>query len=76
MEELEKLVTSPDFVSKTFTASGVDFNVVEADNFTYTDPVDNSVATKQVWLVLLYEEGNKKSVNNNVSRKNYNINLL
>lgn len=47
MEELEKLVTSPDFVSKTFTANGVDFTVVEADNFKYTDPVDNSVSTKQ-----------------------------
>lgn len=36
------------FVGQKFTANEKSFIVKQADNFTYTDPVDGSVSQKQV----------------------------
>ena len=34
--------------NKTLTSSGKTYTVATADNFSYTDPIDNSVSSKQV----------------------------
>lgn len=38
----------PAFIGQKFTANEKSFLVTQADNFTYTDPVDGSVSKKQV----------------------------
>lgn len=49
MAELEKLFASPSFISSALTAttSSTSFTVKEADNFSYTDPIDGSVSKNQ-----------------------------
>ncbi|CAM1296034.1 PGM1 (predicted) [Pycnogonum litorale] len=53
MDELEKLVSNDGFVGITFSAEGKMFEVSKADNFSYVDPVDNSVANKQGIRIIL-----------------------
>lgn len=36
------------FIGQKFTANEKTFTVKQADNFTYTDPVDGSISQKQV----------------------------
>lgn len=48
MEQLEKNITDPSFTGKDFSFGGKTYKVKVADNFSYTDPVDKSVSTKQV----------------------------
>ncbi|KAH8339072.1 hypothetical protein KR074_002393 [Drosophila pseudoananassae] len=55
---MEKTITSPEFVGKSFSSGGKTYKVKEADNFSYTDPVDNSVATKQ-GLRIVFEDGSR-----------------
>lgn len=45
---LEKTITDPSFVGKAYSSGGKTYKVKVADNFSYTDPVDKSVSTKQV----------------------------
>lgn len=52
MSELEAKVTSADFAGKVLSAGSKSYKVKEADNYKYTDPIDNSVATKQVPFIL------------------------
>lgn len=46
--QLEKTITDPSFVGKEYSSGGKTYKVKVADNFSYTDPVDKSVSTKQV----------------------------
>ncbi|XP_017098422.2 phosphoglucomutase [Drosophila bipectinata] len=55
---MEKTITSPEFVGKSFSSGGKTYKVKEADNFSYTDPVDKSVATKQ-GLRIVFEDGSR-----------------
>lgn len=45
---LEKTIAAPTFVGKEYSSGGKTYKVKVADNFSYTDPVDKSVSTKQV----------------------------
>lgn len=55
---MEKLITDPSFVGKSFSAEGQTYKVKVADNFSYTDPVDKSVANKQ-GLRIVFEDGSR-----------------
>ncbi|VDK63128.1 unnamed protein product [Onchocerca ochengi] len=46
------------FIGQKFTANEKSFIVKQADNFAYTDPVDNSVSQKQ-GLRILFEDGSR-----------------
>lgn len=49
MEHLEKTIADPSFVGKIYKAvSGKTYKVSKADNFSYVDPIDKSVAKNQV----------------------------
>lgn len=45
---LEKTITDPSFVGRELSHGGKTYKVKVADNFSYIDPVDKSVSTKQV----------------------------
>lgn len=45
---LEKKITDPSFVGQEYSHGGKTYKVKVADNFSYTDPVDKSVSSKQV----------------------------
>lgn len=48
MTTLEKTITDPSFIGKVYSSGGKTYKTKIADNFSYTDPVDKSVSTKQV----------------------------
>lgn len=48
MAILEKTITDPAFIGKEYSSGGKTYKTKIADNFSYTDPVDKSVSTKQV----------------------------
>lgn len=48
MAVMEKTITDTTFVGKEYSSGGKTYKVRVADNFSYTDPVDKSVSTKQV----------------------------
>lgn len=50
MDDLETLITEPKFIGRDFSNGGKTYKVKLGDNFSYTDPIDNSVATKQVFF--------------------------
>ena len=58
MEDLETLITEPKFIGRDFANGGKTYKVKLGDNFSYTDPIDNSVATKQVILLLHWHFAN------------------
>lgn len=60
MEHLRKLFASSDFVGSELkaTSSSTSFKVSEADDFSYTDPIDNSVSSKQ-GLYIKFEDGSR-----------------
>lgn len=55
MDKLEKTITDSSFTGKEFSFGGKTYKVKVADNFSYTDPVDKSVSTKQVQFQTLFE---------------------
>ncbi|XP_039963487.1 phosphoglucomutase [Bactrocera tryoni] len=55
---MEKNITDPSFVGKSFTIGDKTYKVKVADNFSYTDPVDKSLATKQ-GLRIVFEDGSR-----------------
>ncbi|XP_067646421.1 phosphoglucomutase [Eurosta solidaginis] len=55
---MEKNITNPEFLDKSFISDGKTYKVKVADNFSYTDPVDRSVATKQ-GLRIVFEDGSR-----------------
>lgn len=48
MNDLESLMNEPSFIGSTHEFEGKSFIVALADNFSYTDPIDGSISTKQV----------------------------
>lgn len=48
MAETEKKITDPSFIGKEFTFGNKTYKTKIGDNFSYVDPIDKSVATKQV----------------------------
>lgn len=58
MDKLEKTITDPSFVGKDFSFGGKTYKVKVADNFSYTDPVDKSVSSKQ-GLRIVFEDGSR-----------------
>ncbi|CAH2092620.1 unnamed protein product [Euphydryas editha] len=58
MQELEKKITEPGFVGSKHSSGDKTYVVAEADNFSYMDPVDRSVAMKQ-GLRIVFEDGSR-----------------
>ncbi|KAK7583966.1 hypothetical protein V9T40_004929 [Parthenolecanium corni] len=56
MKELEKKITEASFVGTKFEEAGKTFVVEAADNFQYTDPIDESI-TKNQGLRILFSNG-------------------
>ena len=48
MEYIEALISKPEFVGTKLTHENKTYIVKEGDNYSYKDPIDGSVATKQV----------------------------
>lgn len=58
MADMEKAITDPSFAGKNFTAGGKTYTVQVADNFSYLDPIDKSVSTKQ-GLRIVFTDGSR-----------------
>ncbi|XP_041982377.1 phosphoglucomutase [Aricia agestis] len=58
MSELERRMTSPGFVGSTHKSGDKTYTVEVADNFSYMDPVDRSVAMKQ-GLRIVFTDGSR-----------------
>ncbi|KAF2892920.1 hypothetical protein ILUMI_13256 [Ignelater luminosus] len=58
MEHLEKLIASEEIVGKNFTGGGKTYVIKEVDNFSYSDPVDKSVAKKQ-GIRIVFQDGSR-----------------
>lgn len=58
MTVMEKTITDPVFVGKTLSAGGKSYTVKVADNFSYNDPIDKSVSTKQ-GLRIVFTDGSR-----------------
>uniref|UniRef100_A0A4Y0BFC5 phosphoglucomutase (alpha-D-glucose-1,6-bisphosphate-dependent) n=1 Tax=Anopheles funestus TaxID=62324 RepID=A0A4Y0BFC5_ANOFN len=58
MDTLEKTITDPAFVGKEFSAGGKTYKVKLGDNFSYNDPIDKSVSTKQ-GLRIVFSDGSR-----------------
>jgi phosphoglucomutase len=60
MAHLRSTFASSDFVGSTLsaTSSSASFKVKEADDFSYTDPIDGSVSKKQ-GLYIKFEDGSR-----------------
>ncbi|XP_059615933.1 phosphoglucomutase [Phlebotomus argentipes] len=58
MEEMEKLITDPAFVGQQFQSGSKSYVVKVADNFSYSDPIDKSLATKQ-GLRVVFADGSR-----------------
>jgi len=48
MQSIEALIQKPGFIGKKLQYEGKEYIVKQADNYSYTDPVDGSKTTKQV----------------------------
>lgn len=58
MAKLETTITAADFVGRDFSAGGKTYKVKLGDNFSYNDPIDKSVSTKQ-GLRIVFEDGSR-----------------
>lgn len=58
IDTMEKLIIDPSFVGKSYTAGDQTYKVKVADNFSYIDPVDKSIASKQ-GLRIVFEDGSR-----------------
>lgn len=58
MDTLEKRIIAADFAGKEFSSGGKTYKVRQADNFSYNDPIDKSVSTKQ-GLRIVFEDGSR-----------------
>jgi len=58
MKDLQAFVDDKANVGRSYTSMGKTFVVSTIDNFSYTDPVDNSVTTKQ-GIRILFEDGSR-----------------
>ncbi|XP_060533837.1 phosphoglucomutase [Cylas formicarius] len=58
MKQLEGLIASGTLVGKSYSAGNKTYKVEKADNFSYVDPIDNSVAKNQ-GIRILFEDGSR-----------------
>lgn len=58
MSALEQRMTAPGFVGSSHTSGSKTYVVKVADNFSYMDPIDRSVAMKQ-GLRIIFEDGSR-----------------
>ena len=58
MTDLENLITKPDFIGREFSNGGKSYKAKIGDNFSYKDPIDASIATKQ-GLRIIFEDGSR-----------------
>lgn len=58
MSVLEKKITDPSFVGKEFSYGSKTYKIKLGDNFSYVDPIDKSVSTKQ-GLRIIFEDGSR-----------------
>ncbi|XP_033214709.1 phosphoglucomutase [Belonocnema kinseyi] len=58
IKEVEDKIESPQFIGRILSSQNKEYVVKEADNYSYKDPVDNSVADKQ-GLRILFEDGSR-----------------
>lgn len=58
MQALEKTITSSGFIGSSHTSGDKTYVVKLADNFSYMDPIDQSVAMKQ-GLRIIFEDGSR-----------------
>lgn len=58
MKAMEMTITSPQFIGKVFSDEKKSYTVKMADNFSYTDPVDQSTSTNQ-GLRIIFEDGSR-----------------
>lgn len=58
MATLEKTITDSSFVGRDFSAGGKTYKVKLGDNFSYNDPIDKSVSTKQ-GLRIVFTDGSR-----------------
>ncbi|XP_058461046.1 phosphoglucomutase [Malaya genurostris] len=58
MATLEKTITDSGFPGKDFSAGGKTYKVKLGDNFSYNDPIDKSVSTKQ-GLRIVFTDGSR-----------------
>lgn len=48
MAHLELLISTNALIGKSYSSEGKTYVVDKADNFSYVDPIDNSIAKNQV----------------------------
>lgn len=58
MALLEKIIADTSFIGKSFTSEGKTYKVAKADNFSYVDPIDKSVAKNQ-GIRVLFDDGSR-----------------
>ncbi|KMQ95668.1 phosphoglucomutase isoform x3 [Lasius niger] len=58
MQSIETLIQKPEFIGRKLQHGGKEYIVKQADNYSYTDPVDSSKATKQ-GLRILFVDGSR-----------------
>ncbi|XP_064624712.1 phosphoglucomutase-1-like [Lineus longissimus] len=58
MANLNAMVSEPDIVGNTLSYGEKSFKVALADNFSYTDPIDNSVSKNQ-GIRIIFEDGSR-----------------
>lgn len=58
MKHLQETFNQADFVGKQFTYGDKSYEVALADDFSYTDPIDHSVSTKQ-GLRIVFKDGSR-----------------
>ncbi|XP_030749057.1 phosphoglucomutase isoform X2 [Sitophilus oryzae] len=58
INRLEGFIADGGLVGKAYTALGKTYKVAKADNFSYVDPIDNSVAKNQ-GIRILFEDGSR-----------------
>ncbi|KAJ6642070.1 Phosphoglucomutase [Pseudolycoriella hygida] len=58
MKTLEETILDPKFIGRQYEAGGKCYKVKMADNYSYTDPIDKSVATNQ-GLRIVFEDGSR-----------------
>lgn len=51
MSNLDEFIKDPAVVGKSYCHGDKTFKLAKADNFEYTDPIDGSVAKKQVSVI-------------------------
>lgn len=55
---LEKMISDPATIGKTYSHGDKTFKIGQADNFEYTDPIDHSISRKQ-GLRIIFEDGSR-----------------